>query len=89
MPPCLPVGIIRYVLKVRWSNPGKGVAPSLTLSVVAIEKKKDIGSPSAKVANFTYLMYLIKMQSAYSTAPTDWTVTSKYQDVISNGTLCN
>ena len=35
-----------------WSNPGNGVAPSLTLDVVAIEKGA-YGSPSTKVANFT------------------------------------
>ena len=28
MPPCLTLSIIRYGSKVKWSNPGKGVAPS-------------------------------------------------------------
>ena len=28
--PCLTLSIIRYVSRVKWSNPGKGVAPSLT-----------------------------------------------------------
>ena len=28
IPPCLTLSIIRYVLRVKWSNPGKGVAPS-------------------------------------------------------------
>ena len=36
--PCLTLSNIRYVLRVKWSNPGKGAAPSLHLSVVAIEK---------------------------------------------------
>ena len=27
MPPCLTLSIIRYESRVKWSNPGKGVAP--------------------------------------------------------------
>ena len=53
MPPCLTLSIIRYVSRVKWSNPGKGVAPPLHLGVVAIEKGA-FGSPSTKVAYFTY-----------------------------------
>ena len=30
MPPCLTLSIIRYRSRVKWSNPGKGVAPFLT-----------------------------------------------------------
>ena len=30
MPPCLTLSIIRYVWRVKWSNPGKGVAPTPT-----------------------------------------------------------
>ena len=30
IPPCLTFSIIRYVSRIKWSNPGKGVAPSLT-----------------------------------------------------------
>ena len=30
MPPCLTLTIIRYVSRVKWSNPGKGLAPSPT-----------------------------------------------------------
>ena len=30
IPPCLTLSNIRYVSKVKWSNPGKGVAPSPT-----------------------------------------------------------
>ena len=30
MPSCLTLSIIRYVSRVKWSNPGKGVAPSPT-----------------------------------------------------------
>ena len=31
IPPCLTLSNIRYVSKVKWSNPGKGVTPSPTL----------------------------------------------------------
>ena len=31
MPPCLILSLIRYRSRVKWSNPGKGVAPSPTL----------------------------------------------------------
>ena len=30
IPPCLTLSNVRYVLRVKWSNPGKGVAPSPT-----------------------------------------------------------
>ena len=30
MPPCLTLSIIRYGTRIKWSNPGKGVAPSTT-----------------------------------------------------------
>ena len=30
MPPCLTLSIIRYRSRVKWSNPGKGVAPFST-----------------------------------------------------------
>ena len=53
MPPCITLSIIRQGSRVKWRNPGKGVAPSLHLGVVAIEKGT-FGSPSTMVANFTY-----------------------------------
>ena len=52
MLPCLTLGIIRYGLRVKWSNPGNGVAPPIHLIVVAIEKGA-FGSPLTTVANFT------------------------------------
>ena len=30
IPPCLTLSIVRYGSRVKWSNPGKGVAPSPT-----------------------------------------------------------
>ena len=44
-----------YKVRVKWSNPGKGVAPSPTLGVVAIEKGA-FESPSTTVANFTFFL---------------------------------
>ena len=38
IPLCLTLSIIRYISRVKWSNPGKGVTPPLHLGVVAIEK---------------------------------------------------
>ena len=54
MPPCLTLSIIRYGWRVKWVNPEKGVAPSPTPSVVAIEKGA-FRSFLTTVANFTYL----------------------------------
>ena len=53
MSPCLTLSIIRYRSRVKWSNPGKRVAPSPT----PIERG-GFGSPSTTVANFTYLLLL-------------------------------
>ena len=43
IPPSLTFSIIRYISNVKWSNPGKGVTPSL--GVVA-NKKGAFGSPT-------------------------------------------
>ena len=44
-----------YISRVKQSNPGKGVAPSPTYGVVAVEKGA-FGSPLTKVAYFTLLI---------------------------------
>ena len=49
----LALRIIRKESRVNWSNPEKGVAPSLRFSVVAIEKGT-FGSPSITVTNNLY-----------------------------------
>ena len=54
IPLCLILSTIRYVSRIEWSNPGKGVVPSLHLGEVAIEKGA-FGSPLTTVANFTYV----------------------------------
>ena len=53
IPPCLTQSNIRYVSRVKWNNPRKGVVLSLHLSVVAI-KKGAFWSPLTKVANFSF-----------------------------------
>ena len=55
--PRLTLSNIRYVSRVKWSNPGKEQRPSLHLGVVAIEKGA-FWSPSTTVANFTLLYQL-------------------------------
>ena len=54
IPPYLILSNIRYVLRVKWNNPGKGVAPPLHLGVVANEKGA-FWLPSTTVAKFTSL----------------------------------
>ena len=49
--PCLTLHIIRYGARVKWSNPGKEVAPSPT-----VIENGSFGSPSATGANFTYML---------------------------------
>ena len=58
IPTCLTLSNIRSVSRVKWSSPGKGVAPSLHFGVVAIEKGA-FWSPSTMVAHFTYLQSLL------------------------------
>ena len=53
IPTWLTLSITRYVSRVGWINPGKGVAPSLYLGVGAI-KKRVFGSPLTMVANLLY-----------------------------------
>ena len=52
IPPCLILNNIRYVSRVKWSNPGKGVAPFSTPQCSSYWKR------SIQVANFTYLLTL-------------------------------
>ena len=56
---------IRYVSRVKWSNPGKGVVPPLHLSVVAIEKGA-FWSPSTMVAGFTFLLLLVLNRNTWN-----------------------
>ena len=45
MPPCLTLSNIRYGSKVKWSNPGKGVAPSPTPWCSKLSKREPSGHP--------------------------------------------
>ena len=49
IPPCLTLSTIRYVSRVKWSNPGKGVAPSPTPRCST--EKGAFWLPSITVAN--------------------------------------
>ena len=51
--PCLTLSNIRYVSRVKWSNPGKELRPSQHLGIVAIEKGV-FWSLSTTITNFTY-----------------------------------
>ena len=53
--PCLTLGIIRYVSKVKWSNPGEGVAPSPTSLTFC---------SSVDVKTVEYLLIAITLRSA-------------------------
>ena len=53
MPPCLTLNIIRYGSKVKWSNPGNGIAPSFT-PWCSSSWKGCLRSSSTNVVNFTY-----------------------------------
>ena len=52
--PCLTLSNIRYISRVKWSNPGKGVPPSPTPRCSSYWKGS-LRSPSTTVADFTYL----------------------------------
>ena len=54
MPRCLTLSILRYGSRVKWSNPGKGVAPSPT-SWCSSYRKRRHGVILATFANFTYV----------------------------------
>ena len=61
MPPCLTLSIIRYRSRVKWSNPGKGVAPSPTLWCSKLSKRDPLGHP--QLWSPTLLTYLHNKQS--------------------------
>ena len=53
--PCLTLSDIRYVSRLKWSNPGKGVTPVRITHVVAI-KNGALWLPSTTVPNFTHYL---------------------------------
>ena len=54
MPPCLTLSIIRYGSRVKWSNPGKEVAPSPTPWCSKLSKREPSGHP--RLWSPTYIM---------------------------------
>ena len=57
MPPCLTLSIIRYGSRVKWSNPGKGVAASPTPWCSKLSKREPSGHPRLWSPTFL-LIYL-------------------------------
>ena len=71
IPPCLTLGIIRYVSKVKWSNPGKGVVSSPTHWCSSPWKG------SLWVANFTFTyLSLAGRKKRWSPALSPWALKS-------------
>ena len=67
MPPCLTLSIIRYGSRVKWSNPGKGVAPSPTPWCSKLSKREPSGHPRLwSPTLFTYILQLIFFLESYS-----------------------
>ena len=61
MPPCLTLSIIRYESRVKWHNPGKGVAPSPTPQCNSFENEA-LRSPLNKLANLTFYQHELLSQ---------------------------
>ena len=59
MPPCLTLSNIRYVSRVKWSNPEKGVAPSPTLWCSKLSKREPSGHPRLWSPTLLYLYIYI------------------------------
>ena len=69
IPPCLTLSNIRYVSRVKWSNPRKGVAPSPTPQCSSYWKG------SLLVANFTYLIIITSLLESFSNNVSWWSFT--------------
>ena len=65
MPPYLTLSIIKYGSRVKWVNPGKGVVPSCTLGVVAIEKGAFRSPLTTVVNNYMSLVKLLMGKPYY------------------------
>ena len=59
MPPCLTLSIIRYGSRVKWSNPGKGVAPSPTHWCSKLSKREPSGHPRLWLPTLIYFYLLL------------------------------
>ena len=64
IPPCLALSNIRYVLRIKWSNPWKGVASSPTPQCSSYWKGS-LWLPSTTVANFTLFIVTFSLINKY------------------------
>ena len=74
MPPCLTLCIIRYISRVRWRNPGKGVALSPTTRSLRV---------TLDYSQLTYIyiyIYIYICVCVYVLADWDWTPVSQTLD---------
>ena len=62
LPPFLTLSDIKYISRVKWRNTGKGVAPSLHFSVVAIEKGA-FWSPSTKGRQIYFYLFTLLLEN--------------------------
>ena len=58
MPPCLTLSIIRYGSRVKWSNPGKVVAPSPTPWCSKLSEREPSGHPRLWSPTLLLLIYI-------------------------------
>ena len=73
MPPCLTLSIIRYRSRVKWSNPGKGVAPSPTPWFSKLSKREPSGHPRLwSPTLLTYLLETFRIPGSINNCP--WTL---------------
>ena len=79
MPPCLTLSIIRYGSRVKWSNPGKGVAPFPTPWCSSYRK----GSLRVTLDYGRQLYFLLINHKAFLSYFTQcWPITSIHQSMI-------
>ena len=62
MPPCLTLRIIRYGSRVKWSNPGKGVAPTPTPRCSKLSKREPSGHPRLWSPTLLISVYFVTYQ---------------------------
>ena len=59
MPPCLTLSFIEYGPRVKWSNPGKGVAPSPTPWFSSHRKGSPSDHPRLRSPNLLLYIYIV------------------------------
>ena len=60
MSPCLTLSIIRYGSRVKWTNPGKGIAPSPTPRCSKLLKKEPLDCPWLRLPTLLLLLLFIE-----------------------------